>query len=157
MGWQRSHAARGLRLSKLRSSSPTWNGGERIIILYVPTHRYEWSSYSPESEVADVWHNATDSALQRWQLGEPTDGGQRAKSFAILCRRWHASPCEREGSEKTPSDLAMGGLVEVKAGTSAGLEDQVPYLIPSNEKKTSPNYVHKGLANYPPCPMVAPH
>jgi len=88
-------------------------------MLCVPTHRSEWRSYSPESEVADFWRNATDSAPLRWQRGEPTDGGQRAKSFAILYRRCHASPCEREGSEKTPGDLAMGGLVEVKAGTSA--------------------------------------
>src|SRR5438552_3306228 len=99
MEWQHWHAAPGPQFSKLRSSSPTWNGGELIIILCVPTHHYEWRSYSPESEVADFWRNATDSVLLRWQREEPTDTGQRAKSFAILCRQRHASPCEREGNE----------------------------------------------------------
>jgi len=69
--WQHWHAAPGPQFSKLRSSSPTWNGGELIIILCVPTHHYEWRSYSP------------DSARKLWQRGEPTDSGQRAKSW--LC------------------------------------------------------------------------
>ena len=85
----------------------------------VLTTHSEWRSCSHESEVANWWHNATGSGLQPWQPGEPTDDGQREKSFAIPSRQCHASQGEHEGSEKTSSERAGGGLVKVKTGTGA--------------------------------------
>jgi hypothetical protein len=69
-------------------------GGVLTIILCVLTHPYEWRLYSPESEVANVWHNAIASVPQRWQRGEPTIDGQREKFSVIPCRRYHAQPFE---------------------------------------------------------------
>ena len=81
-----------------------WRGdphGCRVLM-----HRYEWRSYSPESEVASVWHNATGSVLRLWQQGERTDDGQRGKSSAIPCRQYHAQPVEGHRSEKHLCDMA---------------------------------------------------
>ncbi len=81
-----------------------WRGyyhGCRVLM-----HRYEWRSYSPESAVASVWHNATGSVLRLWQQGERTDDGQRGKSSAIPCRQYHAQPVEGHRSEKHLRDMA---------------------------------------------------
>ncbi len=56
----------------------------------VLTNHSEWRSCSRENEGANSWRNETSNARKLWQLAEPTDGGQHAKSCAILCRRCHA-------------------------------------------------------------------
>jgi len=84
MGWQHSHAAPGPRLSSLLTCSPTWSGGERIIILYAPMLRCEWHWPSHKNEEANVWLNATGSGRQRWQQEEQTDDGPRQKCCLIL-------------------------------------------------------------------------
>jgi IS1 family transposase len=45
----------------------------------VPMLRCAWRSCSRERERADVWRNATDSVLRRWQPAEPIGDGQRAR------------------------------------------------------------------------------
>jgi IS1 family transposase len=70
------------------------SGGEPTITLCVLTHRYEWHSDSPESEVANVWHNIITSVLQPWQRGERTGDGQRERYSVLPCRRSHAQPVE---------------------------------------------------------------
>ncbi len=72
------------------------NRGELTIILCEPIHRYGWRSFSHENEEANVWHNATGSALQLWQLEGPTGAGQCGRCCAILCRQCHASQFARE-------------------------------------------------------------
>jgi len=46
---------------------------------------------------------------------EPTDGGQCRKCSVLLCRWCHAEKCEREWSEKTPFETAVGASVKMKA------------------------------------------
>src|SRR5258708_37256025 len=110
MEWQRWHVAPGPRRSQPHNSWPTWNGGEPTITLCVPMYRYGWRSCSHENEVASFWRNATGSVLQRWQRGEPTDGGQCGKCSIIPCHWCHSSHVERECSEETTRELAVGGI-----------------------------------------------
>ena len=122
-------------------------------------HHSGWRSCSLENEVANIWRNATGSVLQRWQREEPTDGGQCRKCSVILCRRCHAEKFEREWSEKTPRETAVGASVKMKAK-----EEQEPtgwsgLFVQSNEGETRLKCVRRGWLNYPPYPMavLTPH
>src|SRR5215470_12078682 len=88
MAWQRSHAARGRRLSSPHTCWPTWSGGEPITTLCVLTTHCEWRSCSHESAVATWWHNAIANVPRPWQPGEPTDDGGRARCSLVPCHRF---------------------------------------------------------------------
>ena len=128
MGWQRWRVAPGPPPNRPHHSWPTSSGSEPTIILCVPTHRYGWRSYSPESEVANFWHNATGSIPQRWQRGEPTDDGQPGKCSVIPCRRYHAQLFESHCSEKELREMAGGGSVKLKADGGGVLQDEAACL-----------------------------
>ncbi len=58
-----------------------------------------------------------------------TDSRCSQYSCVILCRRCHASNCEREYSEKIPHEMAVGGLAKIKAEEErAGLRDEAACL-----------------------------
>jgi hypothetical protein len=87
-----SALARHLGHGEARSAAPHPPGMVASLFSFCASPRIATSGAhtAGSREVADFWRSATGSVLKLWQREEPTDSGQRAKSFALLCRK---SPC----------------------------------------------------------------
>jgi hypothetical protein len=79
--------------------------------------------------VASWRRNVTGIVLKLWLREEPLDDGLRGKCCVLLCRRCQVSNCELEYSEKTPHEMAVGGLAKIKAEEErVGLRDEAACL-----------------------------
>src|SRR6266568_2202477 len=116
MEWPLSHAAPGPRLSSLPTCQPLSSGGAPTNILSVLMPRCEWRSCSREREVADVWRNATDSVLRRWQPAEPIGDGQRTRCSLAPCRSF---PLESQENQVPLRCHVAGRWVKVRAAALA--------------------------------------
>src|SRR6266487_807352 len=154
MGWQHCLGEPGRQLSSPHTCSPTWNGGEHIITLYVLTKHCEWRSCSHTSEGANWRRNATGTVLLPWRREEPPDDGRRARCSRAPCRRF---PLERHRSQmgavscggkwvKVPAEELGGSLTLGREGLSG---------LPHHKKPARSGSV-KGWSIYPPSPMAAP-
>ena len=105
--------------------------------------------------MANVWRNATDCELQRWQPAESTDNGRRARCSLAHYRRF---PLERHQSRMGLQWHVVGRLVVLPAeelGRSlAPGRDGLPGL--PHHKNPARSGFGEGWSNYPPSPMAVP-
>src|SRR5215469_1008334 len=110
MGWQRSHAVPGPRLSSPHACLPIWSGGARTSILYALTNHCAWRSCSHANAGTNAWRNETSNVRKLWQREEPTDDGRLVRCSLAPCQR---CPLEKHQSQIWAQEYVAGRLVNV--------------------------------------------